>query len=113
MDSFTCGLIGKVTVMPHRTDKDWSKLHGDEADLSSQLPSMIDGLSIDDDLLMEQILENLNSSPIGRVLKNIASLPEVSRQKVLRVRGEIKQGKYDLNERLDLALEKVLDDLNV
>jgi len=66
-----------------------------------------------DDLLMEQILQNMNSTPIGQVLKNIASLPEVSRQKVLRVRRQLTEGRYDLNERLDIALEKVLDDLDV
>ena len=74
---------------------------------------MFESLSIDDDLLMEQILENMNSTPIGKVLKNIAALPDVSREKVLRVRREITEGKYDLEERLDMALEKVLDDLKV
>jgi hypothetical protein len=60
---------------------------------------------------MEQILENIQSTPLGVVLKRIASLPEVRRQKVLRLRRQITQGRYDLAERLDLALEKVLEDL--
>jgi len=60
---------------------------------------------------MEQILENIQSTPLGVVLKRIASLPEVRREKVLRVRRQITQGRYDLTERLDLALEKVLEDL--
>jgi len=71
-----------------------------------------DGLTVDDDLLMEQILDNMNSTPIGQVLKKIASLPDVRRQKVLRVRRQLTEGKYELNERLDLAMEKVLDDLD-
>ena len=62
---------------------------------------------------MEQILENMNSTPIGQVLKEIASLPEVRKQKVLRVRQQLTEGRYNLNERLDVALEKVLDDLDV
>jgi hypothetical protein len=70
-------------------------------------------LSADDDLLMEQILENMNTTPIGKVLKKVASLPEVRRQKVLNVRRQLSEGNYDLNERLDQALEKVLDDLKV
>ena len=78
----------------------------------NKLQPIFDSLTADDDLLMEQILENMNSTPIGQVLKTIAVLPEVSRQKVLRVRREITEGKYNLNERLDLALEKVLDEIN-
>jgi hypothetical protein len=60
---------------------------------------------------MEQILDNVRRTPLGVVLKRIASLPEVRREKVLRVRRQITQGRYNLTERLDLALEKVLDDL--
>jgi len=74
--------------------------------------SVIDDLVADDDLLMEQILDNMNTTPIGQVLKKIASLPDVNRQKVLRVRRQLTEGRYDLSERLDLALEKVLDDLD-
>jgi hypothetical protein len=63
------------------------------------------------DLLMEQILENLNNTPIGQVLQKIASLPEVRRDKILDVRRQLTDGKYELNERLDIALDKVLEDL--
>jgi hypothetical protein len=63
------------------------------------------------DLLMEQILENINTTPIGQVLKKIASLPEVRKEKVLDVRQQLSKGKYRLNERLDIALDKVLEDL--
>jgi anti-sigma28 factor (negative regulator of flagellin synthesis) len=65
-----------------------------------------------DDVLMEQILDNINSTPMGRVLKRIASLPEVRKKKVLKLRQQIHQGEYKLNDRLDDALEKVLNDLN-
>jgi hypothetical protein len=68
-------------------------------------------LSADDDLLMEQILKNISATPIGQVLKRIASLPEVRKEKVLDVRRQLTEGHYDLNERLDVALDKVLDDL--
>jgi len=68
-------------------------------------------LSQDKDAIMEQILDNIHNTPLGVVLKRIASLPEVRREKVLRVRRQITQGRYDLTERLDLALEKVLEDL--
>lgn len=68
-------------------------------------------LSPDEDLIMEQILENLETTPVGKVLKRIAFLPEVRKQKVLDVRRQLTEGKYDLNSRLDVALDKVLEDL--
>jgi hypothetical protein len=68
-------------------------------------------LAGDKDLLMEQILENINNTPIGQVLKKIASLPEIRRNKVLNVRKQLNTGKYDLNRRLDVALDRVLEEL--
>ena len=68
-------------------------------------------LEPDSDLVMEQILNNINTTPIGQVLKKIASLPEIRREKVLDVRRQITEGKYDLNQRLDVALDKVLEHL--
>jgi len=68
-------------------------------------------LSQDEDLVMEQILENINNTPIGNVLKKIASLPEIRQDKVLGLRKQITKGDYDLNDRLDKALDRVLEDL--
>lgn len=64
-----------------------------------------------EDMLMEQILENLNSTPVGKVLKQIASLPEVRMDKVLSMRSMLSEGQYDVNARLDSALDRVLEDL--
>lgn len=60
---------------------------------------------------MEQILENVNNTPMGQVLKKIALLPEVRRDKVLNVRRQITEGSYNLGERLEVAIDKVLEDL--
>ncbi len=77
-----------------------------------QIDSLSDvELSVEEDLLMEQILENINTTSIGQVLKKIASLPEVRQKKVLDVRRQLTESEYDLNERLDIALDKVLEDL--
>ncbi len=65
----------------------------------------------DEDAMMETILENLNNTPMGQVLKKIASLPEIRQDKVLNVRKQLTDGKYDLNERLNIAMDKVLEDL--
>lgn len=63
------------------------------------------------DLLMERILENIHKTPMGQVLERIASLPGVRKEKVLDVRRRLTEGEYDLSPRLDIALEKVLEDL--
>jgi hypothetical protein len=80
-------------------------------DQNQQLNSANENLVAEQDLLMEQILENINTTPIGQVLKKIASLPEVRKEKVLDVRQRLSKGKYRLNERLDVALDRVLEDL--
>jgi len=66
-------------------------------------------LTTDEDMVMEQILDNINTTPIGQVLRKIASLPEVRKEKVLDVRRQLTEGKYDLDERLNVALDKVLE----
>jgi hypothetical protein len=68
-------------------------------------------LATDKDMMMEQILDNINTTPIGQVLRKIASLPEIRKEKVLDVRRQLTEGKYNLDERLDVALEKVLEHL--
>jgi hypothetical protein len=80
-------------------------------DQNRQLNSAKENLVAEQDLLMEQILENINTTPIGQVLKKIASLPEVRKEKVLDLRQQLSKGKYRLNERLDIALDRVLEDL--
>lgn len=84
---------------------------GHYADRNQPLDAIDQELVLDEDLLMEQILENINTSPVGKVLKQIALLPEVRRQKVLRVRRQLTEGSYNLNKRLDVVLDKVLEDL--
>jgi len=68
-------------------------------------------LAKDKDVLMEQILKSMNSTPLGKVLKKIASLPEIRQEKVLEVRRQLIQGKYDLNGGLDVAVDKVIEHL--
>jgi len=69
------------------------------------------GLAPDEDLMMEQILQNIHTTPIGQLLRKIASLPEVRQEKILDVRRQLTEGKYDLNERLDVAIDRVLERL--
>ena len=70
-----------------------------------------DRLAPDEDAIMEQILENIHTTPIGQLLRKIASLPEVRQEKILDVRQQLTEGNYDLNERLDVAIDRVLEQL--
>ncbi|MHC4148826.1 MAG: flagellar biosynthesis anti-sigma factor FlgM [Planctomycetota bacterium] len=85
---------------------DGEELFGDR---NHQADFVDENLVAEQDLLMEQILENINTTPIGQVLKKIASLPEIRKEKVLEVRRQLNKGKYDLNGRLDIALDRVLE----
>jgi len=40
-----------------------------------------------------------------------APLPNVRKEKVLTVRQQLTQGKYDLNGRLDMVLDRLLEDI--
>jgi anti-sigma28 factor (negative regulator of flagellin synthesis) len=44
-------------------------------------------------------------------IPGIASLPKVRRKKVIRLRQQLANGKYDLDERLDAVLERILMDI--
>jgi hypothetical protein len=92
-------------IMKHFNSNSHSESQNRQEDAANR------NLADDKDLLMEQILENINTTPIGQVLKKIASLPEVRKEKVLDVRRQLTEGKYELNKRLDIALDKVLEDL--
>ena len=106
MDSFACSLLNKVVRMSNFSSN--SRFESRNRGCGA----IDENLVSDEDLLMEHILENINNTPIGQVLKKIASLPEVSREKVLDVRRQLTEGKYDLDKRLDIALEKVLENLS-
>jgi hypothetical protein len=105
MEAFTCSPSLKVLEMPDYSYK------GCFEDPKQQFSPANGNQDADDDLVMERILESISTTPLGQVLRRIASLPEVRQDKVLDVRQQLTEGKYQLNERLDAALERVLDDL--
>jgi hypothetical protein len=60
---------------------------------------------------MEQILDNMNTTPREEVLKRIAFLPHMRRGKVLDIRRQIMDGTYEVADRLDKAIDRVLEAL--
>jgi hypothetical protein len=59
--------------------------------------------------LMERILENMGSTPWEEVLQRIASAPDIRRGKVLSIRRQITEGTYEVEHRLDGAIDRVLE----
>jgi hypothetical protein len=61
------------------------------------------------DISMERILGNMNTAPQEEVLKRIACLPDIRRGKVLRIRRQVTEGTYPVANRLDKAMDRVLE----
>ncbi|OHB58949.1 MAG: hypothetical protein A2Y07_04710 [Planctomycetes bacterium GWF2_50_10] len=78
---------------------------------NSPLLDLTEQLADSQDILAEELLKNVNTSPLGQLLKKIAALPEIRQEKVVDVRSQLQRGDYDLNKRLDLALDRVLEEL--
>ena len=57
-----------------------------------------------------EVLDTIHSTPLGRLLRMIGSLPEIRQEKVCDVRRQIDFGQYDINENLDVALDRVLEE---
>jgi hypothetical protein len=62
-----------------------------------------------DDVAMERILETMNTTPWEEVLKRIACSPHIRRDKVLSVRRQITEGTYEIEDRLDGAIDRMLE----
>jgi hypothetical protein len=63
------------------------------------------------DTLMERILENLTTTRQEKVLKRIASLPRTRQDTVLDIRRQLTEGTYEVANRLDRAMDRVLEAL--
>ena len=71
--------------------------------------SILDGY--DTDFLVEKLLDSMKSSPLGRLLGVISTLPEVRTEKVERARRQINQPEECWDTKMDLALDRVLEEL--
>lgn len=63
------------------------------------------------DVLVEKLFDSMQCSPLGRLLKIISTLPEVRAEKVEHARRQIAQPDECLETRMDLALDRVLEEL--
>jgi anti-sigma28 factor (negative regulator of flagellin synthesis) len=59
--------------------------------------------------LAEQILGKMNATPQEEVLQRIASLPRTRRDKVLDIRRQIAEGTYEVADRLERTVDRILE----
>ena len=72
----------------------------------------LDWLNLEfEDLSEQQLFEHMQCNPLGRLLQLIASLPEVRREKGLHARRQIQEDGPELENRLDLAMDRILEEL--
>jgi negative regulator of flagellin synthesis FlgM len=53
----------------------------------------------------------LDISPEAELLSQVRDLPEIRQDRVNDLRAQIKNGTYDTDEKLDLALSRLLDEI--
>jgi negative regulator of flagellin synthesis FlgM len=58
-----------------------------------------------------QPVDQVQISPEARLESLLAKVPEVRQDLIDRVRAEIEAGTYETDERLDTAIDRLLDDL--
>ncbi len=63
------------------------------------------------DVLAEQILGNGNTTSHEEALQRIASLPPIRQGKVLDIRRRLAKGTYEVADRLDRAMDRLLEAL--
>jgi negative regulator of flagellin synthesis FlgM len=57
------------------------------------------------------IRDELELSPMGQLLDKVQELPDIRSDLVARIRAEIAAGTYETEEKLEIALERLLDEI--
>jgi hypothetical protein len=63
------------------------------------------------DVLVEKLFDSMQCSPLGKLLKVISALPEVRMEKVEHARQQVQLSDECLESKMDLALDRVLEEL--
>lgn len=56
--------------------------------------------------------DQVEISPLGQMLDGIGRLPEIRHEKVEAIRQQIASGLYETDAKLDVALDRMLDELS-
>lgn len=55
--------------------------------------------------------DQVEISPLGKMLDGISQMPEIRHEKVEEIRRQIAEGTYETPAKLELALDRMLDEL--
>ena len=55
--------------------------------------------------------DHVEISPLGQMLDGISQLPEIRQERVEEIRRQIAAGAYETPEKLELALDRLLEEL--
>jgi uncharacterized protein YegJ (DUF2314 family) len=64
-----------------------------------------------DSLITEKIMDNIHNTSLGKLLGIIATLPEIRQEKVDQGKRLLSRQEADLDEHLDVAMDRVLEEL--
>ena len=56
-------------------------------------------------------VDQLDISPEAEMLSQVHNLPEVRQDRVAEIRAQIAKGTYDTDDKLDMALSRLLDEI--
>lgn len=70
-----------------------------------------DSLWAEPDFPTDRLIRHIETNPIGKLLDLIAALPEVRYDKIEHARRQLSLSEEALDARLDLALDRVLEEL--
>ena len=71
-----------------------------------------DSLWAEPDFPTERLIHHIETNPVGKLLELIATLPDVRYDKIERARQQLSLSEEALDARLDLALDRVLEELS-
>ena len=72
---------------------------------------MLGKVQTDSDFTVGSLMDHIYANPLGKLLQIISTLPEVRHEKVDYARSLIEQPEEELECRMDLALDKILEEL--
>ena len=56
--------------------------------------------------------DHVEISPLAQMLDSINGLPEVRQERIDAIRAQIAEGSYETSEKLEVALDRMLDELS-
>ena len=92
-----------------KNTKRFEKLRMDE--LIAERDRLFEEVNGDSDFATDSLMDHIYANPLGKLLQIIATLPEVRHEKVIDARRMVNESEEQLDCRMDLALDKVLEEI--